>query len=178
MLILGAFIFSAGKITFSWNKKKKKLAHAYFKRPVFLAGKIKSIEQMSLRKKNFRWKLTWNDETKLVLKSKRGFGKANETNLARVFFDFKLSSCKISFLPLLWTCLGAVKYSSTRTCAWFEVQLSAIKKPSIERTNTSTITRLRFNKLAKIRYLVSTSSSAYWLISANFKIYRHPNIAS
>ena len=50
MLILGAFIFSAGKITFSWNKKKK-LAHAYFKRPVFLAGKIKSIEQMSLRKK-------------------------------------------------------------------------------------------------------------------------------
>ena len=153
------------------------MAHAYFKRPVFfvsfLAGKIKSIKQMSLGKENFRWKLTWNDETKLVL-------KANEANLARVFFDFKLSSCKISFLPLLWTCLGAVKYSSTRTCAWFEVQLSAIKKPSTERTNTSTITRLRFNKLAKIRHLVSTSnsSSAYWLISANFKIYRHPNIAS
>ena len=53
----------------------------------FFGGKNKIYETNVTKKKNFRWKLTWNDETKLVLKSKRGFGKANETNLARVFFD-------------------------------------------------------------------------------------------
>ena len=96
MLILGAFIFSAGKIIFLKRpylkfKKKKKTGACVFWAPrifsKFFGGKIKSIKQMSLRKKNFRWKLTWNNETKLVLKSKRGFGKAKETNLARVFFD-------------------------------------------------------------------------------------------
>ena len=152
MRILGACIFLsflAGKLrhfnrmllTALPKKKKKSLAHAYFKHPVFskfFGGKIK---------KNFlrdvTWILKWKKknggqllsksclefETPDANKQKRCFRSIRKLNLPKIKWSIltQLSSVKIYFLPLHWTCLWAAGPLSWSIGNWLWLQLSAIQ---------------------------------------------------
>ena len=148
MRILGACIFLsflAGKLrhfnrmlltTLPKKKKKKSLAHAYFKRPVFskfFGGKIKNISEGCHL--ILKWQKKWRAVTCLEFetpdanKQKRCFRSIRKLNLPKIKWSIltQLSSVKIYFLPLHWTCLWAAGPLSWSIGNWLWLQLSAIQ---------------------------------------------------
>ena len=151
MRILGACIFLsflAGKLrhfnrmllTALPKKRKKSLAHAYFKHPVFskfFGGKIKNIfwgmsPEFLNEKKNggqLLSKSCLEFETPDANKQKRCFRSIRKLNLPKIKWSIltQLSSVKIYFLPLHWTCLWAAGPLSWSIGNWLWLQLSAIQ---------------------------------------------------
>ena len=151
MRILGACIFLsflAGKLrhfnrmllTALPKKRKKSLAHAYFKHPVFskfFGGKIKNIfwgmsPEFLNEKKNggqLLSKSCLEFETPDANKQKRCFRSIRKLNLPKIKWSIltQLSSVKIYFLPLHWTCLWAAGPLSWSIGNWLWLQLSAIR---------------------------------------------------
>ena len=149
MRILGACIFLsflAGKLRhfnrmlLTLPKKRKSLAHPYFKRPVFskfFGGKIKNIfwgmsPEFLNEKKNggqLLSKSCLEFETPDANKQKRCFSSIRKLNLPKIKWSIltQLSSVKIYFLPLHWTCLWAAGPLSWSIGNWLWLQLSAIQ---------------------------------------------------
>ena len=92
MLILGAFIFSAGKITFSWNKKKnwrmRILSAPYFSK--FFGGKNKIYWTNVTKKKKFPLKINMERRNKISTKIETRFWQSERNKFSEGFLRLQV----------------------------------------------------------------------------------------
>ena len=142
LYLITTYKYKSNKI---WSLKhtfdKKKNGACVFWAPVFflsfLAGKLKTFWGMSPEflneKKNggqLLSKSCLEFETPDANKQKRCFRSIRKLNLPKIKWSIltQLSSVKIYFLPLQWTCLWAAGPLSWSIGNWLWLQLSAIQQ--------------------------------------------------